>query len=150
MRAMKIAYLLLAIQLMCLPLRGQIPSVRKVELSAYSLSSSTLISIDTIRIHYSAPYKAKIKHPYQFISRLNILLSKKDTIPVSNFKLNYVRFLFKVYYKNGKNKSIYLAQGSSLLIDNKLYVLDRALKDLIREFLPDKDILLPIAKSSKK
>lgn len=95
-------------------------------------------------IHYSAPLKVKLKHPKQFIAQLEQALSARDTIPLKSFKASFVRLGFTVSYQRGGVQSFYIAQGSSLLWGHRLYILDRGLKELIRQYIPDKDVYLPL------
>ena len=120
------------------------PKVREVRLHAYSLSSSTLIGIDTVQIQYSAPLKVKLKSPARFVTQLEQAISTRSTISASAFKSDFVRFWFQVSYDNGTVRSIYIAQGSTLLMGHQLYKLDNGLKELIREYIPAKDEYLPI------
>ncbi|MFD2718070.1 hypothetical protein ACFST9_05050 [Hymenobacter monticola] len=122
--------------------------VRAVRLHAYSLSSSIWIPVDTLSIQNSAPLKIKLKEPARFVAQLEQALAARDTIPMDGFKSSFVRFWFQISYQNGTIRSVYLAQGSSLLIGTRLYKLDNELKKLIREYLPEKDTYLPV--SSRK
>ena len=120
------------------------PKVREVRLHAYPLSSSTLIGVDTVQIQSSAPLKVKLKSPVRFVTQLEQAISTRSTISAAAFKGDFVRFWFQVSYDDGTVRSIYIAQGSTLLMGHQLYKLDSVLKELIREYIPDKDEYLPV------
>lgn len=120
------------------------PKVQAVSLHAYSLSSSIWIPVDTVSIRESAPLKIRLKEPACFVVQLEQALTKRDTIPLATFKGSFGRFWFQVSYRDGTVRSIYLAQGSSLLIGRRLYKLDNELKNVIREYIPAKDEYLPV------
>jgi hypothetical protein len=146
---MKCFILLLAFSLVSSSLYAQGTRVLKICLNAYPLSSSTLVGVDSIQIKYSAPTKIKIKNAEKFLVELEKGLNKKDTISLRMFKPNFVRLFFRIYYKGGEIRSIYLAQGSSLLYGKKLYQLDNDLKHIIRKFIPNKDGYLPVKSNNK-
>ena len=90
-----------------------------------------------------------LKHPARFLTQLEQALAKRDTIPLAAFKANFVRFWFSVSYRSGTVQSIYLAQGSSLLMGHRLYKLDDELKGIIRQFIPDGGEYLPERRITK-
>jgi len=118
--------------------------VSEVRLHAYPLSSSTLTGIDTVQIQSSAPLKVKLKSPARFITQLEQAIATRSPISKTAFKDDFVRFWFQVSYDDGTVRSIYIAQGSTLLMGHKLYKLDSGLKETIREYIPAKDEYLPI------
>ncbi|MBF9239817.1 hypothetical protein I2I05_20655 [Hymenobacter sp. BT683] len=118
--------------------------VRKIRLHAYPYSSSTLIGVDTTQLAYAAALKTTVKHAATFLAALEQALDQRDTIAVHTFRGNFVRFFFKVYYRDGGTRSIYLAQGRTLLYGQRLYTLDNELKHLIRGFIPRADEYLPV------
>ncbi len=132
--------------LITITLHAQSNSVSKIFVHAYSMSSSTVRPIDTLSIKKYAPLMVKIKHPKQFISKLENEILNKDTISLKLFKNQFVRLYFEVKLRNSRKSSVYISLGSSLLYNRKLYNFDKDLKVLIRASLPNryKDYYIPI------
>lgn len=118
--------------------------VKKIHLHAYPYSSSTLTGVDTTQLEYSAPTTLNLRHAATFLAALEQALGQRDTIALHSFRGNCVRFFFKVYYRDGGTRSIYLAQGRTLLYGKRLYTLDDELKQLIRGVIPLADEYLPV------
>jgi hypothetical protein len=89
-----------------------------------------------MQIRYDAPLKKRLKQPARFIRQLEAALATRDTLALREFKPQFVRFWFCVSYRGGGSRSIYVAQGSTLLLGRRLYKLDTGLKDLLRAYLP--------------
>lgn len=70
------------------------------------------------------------------MSQLEAALATRDTLALREFRPQFVRFWFHVSYRGGGRRSIYVAQGSTLLLGRRLYRLDEALKELLRAYLP--------------
>jgi hypothetical protein len=97
-------------------------------------------------IRYDAPLKKRLKQPARFIKELEAALVTRDTLALREFKPQFVRFWFCVSYRGGGSRSIYVAQGSTLLVGHRLYQLDAGLKDLLRAYLPvqEPQVYLPL------
>ena len=120
-----------------------------VSLRAFPMSAFTKIPIDTGMIQVTFSMNTVLKHPARFVTELQAVLARKDTVSWHAFRPGFVRFWFHVAGPAAPY-NLYVAQGATLVCGHRLYKLDRDLVKVLRHHIPEKDTYLALPKRRRQ